>query len=150
MSERSAAHPRSTPLAGCFFSRGCTALPQPRAIKRASLAQAGPNHSSLTVASRSTIAPPRMYFTLPLYSEQNRGGEAGRIGLRGRAKGTSDQVICILRPELCFCLTCRMSKCLFFKKKKKRNSMDSLYRIFFALVTVQHFQHTLTIHACMA
>lgn len=43
----------------------------------------GLNHSSLTVASRSTIAPPRMDFTPPLCFKQNR---EGRQGLRGELK----------------------------------------------------------------
>lgn len=41
----------------------------------------GLNHSSLTVASRSTIAPPWMDFTLPLYPEQNREGRQGGGGV---------------------------------------------------------------------
>lgn len=90
-----------------------------------------------------------MDFTLALYSGQNREGRLGGEGWGGELRDLWPSNLHFEQGH-CFWLTCRMSKCLFKKEKKKRNSMDSLYQIFFSLVTVQPFQRTLTIHACIA
>lgn len=63
--------PRPTPLAG-----------QPGSVAACGYKKSFPglNHSSLTVASQSTIAPPRIDFTPPLCLKQNGGGGQGLRG----------------------------------------------------------------------
>lgn len=66
-----------------FFSNTALLLHSLRLYREIPWPGPGFYHSSLTVASRSTIAPPRMDFTLPLYLKQNRDGRQGGQGWRG-------------------------------------------------------------------
>lgn len=138
MREGLVAQPRSKTPTSWGFS------PVPSAIKKRP--DPGLNHSSLTVASRRTMAPSGMDFTLPLYSQQNRKGtqEGGGLQLGGLRDLWPTNLHFVL--GLCFCFTGRMSKAFFLKKLYGLTVSD----LFFSLVTVQHFQQTLEIHSCMS
>lgn len=124
-------------MAGCFsaspHSSSCPSSRKKRSSGR------GPAYTIpvLTVASRSTKAPPRMDFMLP-FSRIRVGGFRELRGEREGAKGPLTQSVCSDQRNLHF-----EAKALFQPSfPDVRNSQD-----FSPLVTVHDSQQTATIQA---